>query len=207
MTTGYASSASMTGEPPPVVLDATAFVLLNAVHLKKLASTEQLASLLALAPTRLQAQLEWAAASGLLLSMPGGHMLLPEGSAAVQRHYRESYAALRSDTTVTQWYTRFEALNTRFIARLSVWQQAGGDEGALYKALEVIDQMAAALVALLPLIPRYADYRRRFAAALDQIEAGDSDMLCNPRRDSAHNIWFEFHEDILSVLGRPRDTT
>jgi hypothetical protein len=23
--------------------------------------------------------------------------------------------------------------------------------------------------------------------------------------DSIHNIWFEFHEDILTLLGRPRD--
>ena len=24
--------------------------------------------------------------------------------------------------------------------------------------------------------------------------------------DSLHNIWFEFHEDILALLGRPRET-
>ena len=202
-----ASAAGMTNDAPAVPPSAAEFALLNALHLKKLASTEQLASLLASEPASLRIALERAAASGLVLSMPSGHMLLPEGSAAVQCYYRETYAVLRGNAAVAAWYTRFEVLNTRFIARLSAWQQASGDQRSLDKALETVDELCAALTALLPLLPRYADYRRRFVTALDRIEAGDLDMLCNPRRDSAHNIWFEFHEDILCVLGRPRDTT
>ena len=29
--------------------------------------------------------------------------------------------------------------------------------------------------------------------------------MVSPSVDSVHNIWFEIHEDILTLLGRPRD--
>jgi hypothetical protein len=38
------------------------------------------------------------------------------------------------------------------------------------------------------------------------VDAGDASFVVTPTKDSVHNVWFEFHEDILSVLGRPRDT-
>ena len=58
--------------------------------------------------------------------------------------------------------------------------------------------------ALVPLIPRYTGYVRRFSAAW-LVDRGQRDFVCSPTIDSVHNIWFEFHEDILAVLGRPRD--
>ena len=190
-----------------VSLDAERFTLLNCIHLKRLATSEQLGDLLAMAPPSLQAALEDAASQGLLMSTSAGHMLLPEGTDAVQRYYRECYGALREAPLLSQWYSRFEVLNTRFIALLTAWQRDTGDVQALDKALTVVEQLSDALATITALLPRYADYQRRFTAAIDGIENGDNDLLCNPRRDSAHNIWFEFHEDILSVLGRPRETT
>jgi hypothetical protein len=190
-----------------VALDAERFTLLNCIHLKRLASTEQLLVLLNIAQPSLLAALEDAETQGLLMSTSAGHMLLPDGTDAVQRYYRECYESLRTEPVLSQWYTRFEVLNTRFIALLTTWQRDTSDEQALDKALTVVEQLSDALAAITTLVPRYADYQRRFAAAVDAIEGGDKDLLCNPRRDSAHNIWFEFHEDILSVLGRPRETT
>lgn len=188
-------------------LDDASFMVLNAIHLKRMASDEQLAALLDLAPEVIARCCAAAAEGGLVMSMPSGHLLMPEGTLAVQQHYREHYAEVRQDARMAPWYARFETLNSRFIALLSRWQRDASDEDALYKALETVEQLSSALDALCPLVPRYADYQRRFAAAVDAIEGGDVDLLCNPRRDSAHNIWFEFHEDILGVLARPRDTT
>lgn len=188
-------------------LDEAAFTVLNALMLKRMASTEQLAVLVGAGADVVETQLADAQAQGLVMSMPSGHLLLPEGTAAVQAWYREHYAATRVDPALEQWYARFETLNTRFIALLTAYQQGGGDDDTLYKALDVVEQLVRALGALLPQVPRYADYQRRFEAASAAIEDGDRDLLCNPRRDSAHNVWFEFHEDILNVLGRPRDTT
>jgi hypothetical protein len=189
------------------LFDDERFKVLNAIHLKRMASSEQLATLLDMSVDGVERCCVAAAADGLLMTMPGGHLLLPEGTDAVQQYYREHYAEIRQDARMAPWYARFETLNTRFIALLSKWQRDSSDEDALYKALETVEQLATALATLAPLVPRYVDYQRRFAAAIDAIENGDTDLLCNPRRDSAHNIWFEFHEDILGVLARPRDTT
>src|SRR6478672_11898080 len=35
-----------------------------------------------------------------------------------------------------------------------------------------------------------------------RIDEGEKEFVCTPTIDSVHNIWFEFHEDILSVIGR-----
>ena len=189
------------------LLDAETFAVLNAIHLKRMASSAQLASLLDKEENAIEACCARAAQAGYVMSTSAGHLLLADGTEAVQAHYREHYAELRQDARMAPWYARFEILNTRFIAQLTAWQRDNADENALYKALETVEQLSKALTALCPLVPRYADYQRRFAAAIDAIESGDTDLLCNPRRDSAHNIWFEFHEDILGVLARPRDTT
>ena len=183
------------------------FAVLNAIHLKRLATTEQVAAVTAIDTAELASVLAVAASAGHVLSMESGHLLLPDGTAAVRRHYHERYAALRTDPAIGRWYARFETLNSRFIALLSAWQQMGSDERQLRKALEVVDALCTALDELLPLLPRYVEYQRRFEDAVAAIDSGDTDLLCNPRRDSAHNIWFELHEDILGVLGRPRDTT
>ena len=55
-------------------------------------------------------------------------------------------------------------------------------------------------------IPRYGVYADRFATAIEKVDLGDRSFVTNPRADSIHNIWFEFHEDILAVVGRPRET-
>jgi hypothetical protein len=59
---------------------------------------------------------------------------------------------------------------------------------------------------IIPDIPRYRNYARRFTDSVALVDAGNKDYVCKPTIDSIHNVWFEFHEDILSVLGRPRDT-
>lgn len=189
------------------LLDAETFALLNAIHLKRMASSAQIASLLATDESAIDAGCARAALAGYVITTSAGHLLQPDGTEAVQAHYREHYAQVRGDARMAPWYARFETLNTRFIAQLTAWQRDNSDENALYKALETVEQLSKALTDLCPLVPRYGDYQRRFSAAIDAIESGDTDLLCNPRRDSAHNIWFEFHEDILGVLARPRDTT
>ena len=182
------------------------FVVLNAIFLKKMATTADIAGLSGIDEQTLSPILEQAASAELILTTDSGHLLLASGSQAVQRHYDEKYVELRNDPALLGWYDGFETLNRRFIAALTNWQQLHGDD-LLFKALDIVEQLCTTLAELLPQIPRYAGYQRRFEKALGAIEAGDADLLCNPRRDSAHNIWFEFHEDILCVLGRPRDTT
>ena len=55
-------------------------------------------------------------------------------------------------------------------------------------------------------IPRYGHYAARFERGLEHVDSGRIDYVSSPMVDSLHNIWFEFHEDLLAVLGRPRES-
>lgn len=90
---------------------------------------------------------------------------------------------------------------------MSEWQKSGGEERAERRLLRTVQRLARDIGALVPLVPRYAGYIRRLEHGVEQVDHGLRDFVCKPTIDSVHNVWFEFHEDILAVLGRPRDTT
>jgi pyruvate,orthophosphate dikinase len=54
------------------------------------------------------------------------------------------------------------------------------------------------------LVPRLAPYSTRLAAASARVQAGDSDWLLKPLIDSYHTVWFELHEELISVCGLTR---
>ena len=39
---------------------------------------------------------------------------------------------------------------------------------------------------------------------MEGIDAGRHELVSSPMVDSVHNVWFEFHEDLLRTLGRAR---
>lgn len=183
------------------------FAILNAIYLKKMASAQTVAEVTGLPADEVAARLDALAGAGSVLSMPGGAMLLGDGTAQVLETYQEAYAQARAQADVLQWYERFEVLNTRFIGQVSEWQQSEGDERVERRLLQSAERLVRELEALLPWVPRYARYQARFERSMDLVDRGERAYVCKPTLDSVHNIWFEFHEDILAVLGRPRDTT
>ncbi len=90
---------------------------------------------------------------------------------------------------------------------MTEWQQTEGDERVERRLLQAAERLVKDIGQWVPRIPRYAAYARRFEHSMDRVDQGQRDFVCKPTIDSVHNIWFEFHEDILAVLGRPRDTT
>ena len=189
------------------MLPDSEFTILNAIYLKKMAAAVAVAAATSLPEDAVTRTLASAADAGWLMDLPGGAMLLPEGTEQVLDYYRNTYAAVRADPTVVHWYDGFETLNTRFIAAVSEWQRSEGDERAERRVLQAAGRLAKDIAQLVPLIPRYGAYRQRLERSIDLVDAGSQDFVCKPTVDSVHNIWFEFHEDILAVLGRPRDTT
>jgi hypothetical protein len=182
------------------------FLVLNGAHLKKMATAKELASAVGLDAAVVEAVLDAAANTGLLMTAEGKHLLLPEGTNAVQEYYRTAYEALRYNELVLAWYERFEAINEQFIKQVSEWQSTDGDDRVQSRVIKTVERLAKNLQELTPLIPRYAAYIDRFGGSVARIDQGEKDFVCKPTIDSVHNIWFEFHEDILSVIGRPRDT-
>jgi hypothetical protein len=188
------------------VLSEQEFLVLNGAHLKKMATASELASAIGLDVAEVEATLNAAIGDDLLMAAEGRHLLLPEGTDAVQEYYRSVYEALRSNELVLAWYGRFETINEQFIKLVSEWQSTDGDERVQSRLIRTIERLTKNLRELTPLVPRYEIYVDRFNGGVARIDEGDKDFVCKPTIDSVHNIWFEFHEDILSVIGRPRDT-
>jgi hypothetical protein len=183
-----------------------AFLILNSIYLRKMASPAHISSATGLAPDAVQASLARFAAAEQILDLAGQVLLQPEGTAAVLAYYRETYGPLRAGDGLAAWYGRFEDLNAQFIKLISEWQKSDGDERMQGRAIRVVERLTKALREIEPAIPRYAGYVRRFEASVGLVDQGKRQFMCDPTVDCVHNIWFEFHEDILAVLGRPRDT-
>lgn len=182
------------------------FIVLNGVHLKKMATVEDVANAVGLDVLAVGSVLATAANAGLVMALDGKHLLLPEGTSAVHEYYGTAYDALRSDEAVLAWYRRFEATNRQFIRLVSEWQSSSGDERVEARVIGVVERLIKNLQEIIPLVRRYENYVKRLEASIVRIDDGDKGFVCNPTVDSVHNIWFEFHEDILTVIGRPRDT-
>ncbi|GLR91703.1 hypothetical protein [Bradyrhizobium iriomotense] len=182
------------------------FLVLNGVHLKKMATAKELASAVGLEVPVVEAVLNAAAGNDLLMVAEGKHLLLQDGTNAVQEYYRTVYGPMRSNDRVLEWYDRFETINEQFIKQVSEWQSTDGDERVQSRMIKTVERLTKNLQELTPLLPRYEIYVARFNASVTRVDQGDKDFVCKPTIDSVHNIWFEFHEDILSVIGRPRDT-
>ena len=192
------------------MLSDTSFVALNAIHLKKTvtaATAATIADVTALPAETVSQRLVAATDEGWILDLPTGVKLLPEGAEQVLAYYRDVYADVRIDPSLIGWYENFETLTTRFMAAVSKWQRSEGDEHVERCLLQAAERLLRDIGLLVSQIPRYATYMRRLERSMDRVHSGLRDFICKPTVDSMHNIWFEFNEDILAVLGRPRGTT
>lgn len=183
------------------------FAVLNAIYLKKMATAATISDITALPADEVSEQLARAQEAEQIMTLPDGAMLLPAGTQAVLEFYHQTYAGVRAEPQTVHWYENFETLNSRFIAAVTDWQRSEGDERVERKLLQCAERLSKDIGALEPKVPRYAEYVRRFERSMDRVDQGQREYVCKPTIDSVHNIWFEFHEDILAVLGRPRDTT
>lgn len=189
------------------MLSENEFVVLNAIYLKKMATAATISDITSLAPDEVSERLARAQQAEQIIALPDGAMLLPAGTQAVLEFYHRQYAGIRAEPQTVHWYENFETLNSRFIAAVTDWQRSEGDERVERKLLQCAERLSKDIGALVPKVTRYAEYVRRFERSMDRVDQGQRDYVCKPTIDSVHNIWFEFHEDILAVLGRPRDTT
>jgi hypothetical protein len=186
------------------MLTETAFLVLNALYLKKMGDLKAVVECVRLPEDTVQSALALAAQNGEILPVNGEYLLDVSGRRAVLEYYEVAYREKR--TAVNEWYEKFEILNAQFLRLVSEWQTSDGDGRVLTQLLKVVERQMAALRKIEPEIPRYGVYADRFLTATERVDLGDRSFVTNPRADSIHNIWFEFHEDILAVVGRPRET-
>ena len=200
------------------VLDKTDYDVLNVVALKKMASAPAIAEQCGLAESDVEIVLAGLTEQGLVVVAAGSAFPANDAEPALATAAAHYYAGLRSDAGVGDLVQRFETVNAQFLTTMSSWQQidVGGrkvanDHGdAAYddKVIGRLDKLVARLGPLLDALgghdARFGTYRRRFAAAMAGIDEGRHELVSSPTQDSVHNVWFEFHEDLLRTLGRER---
>jgi hypothetical protein len=182
------------------------FLALNAVFLRKMGGVEAISECCGLDRGAVQAMLGQALGDGLVVDIDGEFLLDDTGRRAVLQFYDQVYGPLRTSAKVIEWYGQFETLNAQFLKLISEWQTSGGEHRVLTQLLRVVDRHITAIRRIEDVIRRYRTYAARFTVAMDRVDLGDVTYVTNPLADSIHNIWFEFHEDILAVIGKPRET-
>jgi hypothetical protein len=192
--------------------------VLNVLALKKMADAAAIAAVTGTTADDVERRLATLAGDGLAVVAGGAALPTDDAEPALAATAAEVYGPVRADEGVTGLVERFETTNTQFLGAMSSWQQVevGGRKvtndhtDAAYDG-RVITRIERLVGRLEPLIDalaghdeRFTGYSRRFTAALEGIDGGDHDLVSAPTRDSVHNVWFEFHEDLLRTLGRER---
>ena len=199
-------------------LSRTDYDVLNVVVLKKMATAKAVTAASGVEAARVSAVLAGLADRGLLVVAAGAALPTDDAEAALAAAAADRYATVRADGEVAALVDRFETVNGQFLKAMSAWQQVDvggrkvandhGDPDYDAKVVDRLDKLVARLQPLLDALAghdeRFARYPQRFAAALAEVDAGDHELVSTPTRDSVHNIWFEFHEDLLRTLGRER---
>ena len=196
----------------------TGYTVLNAVALKKMATPAQLSAATDVPEAAVRAALGDLAASGAIVMVGDAALPSDEATEVLAASATVRYAEVREDPEVHEMAERFETVNTQFLQTISAWQlvDVGGKKvandhsDADYdgKILDRLDKQVGRLSRLIAVLEardgRFSAYVRRFGVAGDAVARGDVDLVSSPTRDSIHNIWFEFHEDLLRTLGRAR---
>ena len=196
----------------------TEFEVLNVVALKGMCRTRAMADLLALPESAVEETVA-ALERGDLIGR-AGELLLPTDAAepALVAFAVAAYGDLRSDAESDGLHERFERINAQLLQTMAAWQQidVGGhnvandhsdrdyDEKVITRAGKLVERLKRIAGALGEHDPRFLRYGDRFDAALDRVDRGERDYLSSPVLESVHNIWFEFHEDLLRSLGKAR---
>lgn len=140
--------------------------------------------------------------------------LTHEGRERLAELVAAERAAVDQDA-LAKLYEEFDVHNTNLKQIISDWQLLDGNPNdhtdATYDRT-VIDRMhalenefASLRNRVADLAPRLTQYSVRFQNALAQIDAGDTTYVARPITDSYHTVWFEFHEELIGLLGLSRE--
>ena len=196
----------------------TEFEVLNVIVLKGMCRIRAVAEVLALPESAVEETVA-ALERGDLIGR-AGELLLPTDAAepALVAFAAAAYGDLRSDAESDGLHERFEKINAQLLQAMAAWQQidVGGhkvandhsdrdyDEKIITRAAKLIERLKRIAGALSDHDPRFLRYGERFDAALDRVDRGEREYLSSPGLESVHDIWFEFHEDLLRSIGKAR---
>jgi len=190
-------------------------VLLQVLHVKGRATLDALAAAVQTDPSDVVARF---VADGLVEDSRFGYKL----TTAARRRVDELYAQEREHArpVIDDVYTAFEPINDEVKQIVTDWQMRpiGGeltvndhadpryDQAVIARLRSTDARVAASLSPLTVALPRFALYPERLGRALALLDDGDHSMLAAPLKDSYHTVWFELHEELITLADRTRST-
>ena len=148
-----------------------------------------------------------------------GWSLTDRGRAEDDRLLALELAESGAHAVVEEAHEVFGPLNARLLQACTDWQLLPTEDDRLApnkhadadwdaRVLEELGMLGGELTPLVAslaaVLARFDGYDTRFARALEQARAGQSEWVAGTGIGSCHAVWMELHEDLLSTLGIPR---
>ncbi len=176
------------------------------------------AGLLGIDAGRVDRALRDLVATGRASEVRGEFVLVPAARMALDAEYSRHYGDLRANPDVVLAYEEFEGINLDFKALIGEWQTvrlAGEivpndhadverDDRVLRRLEQLHGRADRVLERLARHLPRLGIYRDRLRRALGRARSYEIEYVSGARIESYHTVWFELHEDMLRLMGRPR---
>jgi pyruvate,orthophosphate dikinase len=197
-------------------LTAHEFEVLNYLDIRKsIAGPEPVKTATGLNSEEVRAILERFERRGYFLS---DEMRITSWGEEAARSYRQNELGEAERNRLVAAYGDFDRVNSKVKQLVTDWQirRIGGlqvvndhtdqeyDFMILSRLFDLRGQTERIFSELLPIVGRYGSYRKRLDLAVEKIKEGNPDYLSKPSLDSYHTVWFEFHEDLLNLMGKKR---
>ena len=191
--------------------------LLRCLMLKGQARIEIVCQALDLPAAALSDRLGNLSSAGLCEQTKLGWRLTPAGRSRVEDGLRAERDAAGQDSAEAL-YADFLPLNASFKQIAFDWQMrslngesiandhsdAAYDEAVIARLAAAHETLRAYLTRVAALASRFCTYEKRFETALQRLRAGERRYFAAPLIDSYHTVWFELHEDLISLAGLTR---
>jgi len=144
--------------------------------------------------------------------------MLTELGRQASNFFRQSEITHSEREQLEKIYKEFAEINDEFKKLTHDWQMVkigdsyvpndhsdpNYDFEVLGRLFDIHQEASRVLRSLTKLIGRYELYRSRLDQAIDRLKSCEFDYFAKPTIDSYHTVWFEFHEDLLKLLGVER---
>ena len=191
------------------------FTLLRLAELKGRASADILAEALTVPANVAENYYLPLCGRGLCSKSGSGFSVTEKGRNQLQALLSEERAHADPAAVVTL-YEDFCVFNANLKQIMTAWQirpdgalndhsDSEYDRGVLQRLADLHARVGPLLRRLAQLSPRLAAYENRLGRAAARIAAGDRRYVARIIADSYHTVWFELHEDLLSLAGLKRE--
>ena len=177
--------------------------VLRTLRLKGRATTDELVAATGADPESVESIAGGLLESGGAKEMRGALVLLPPARERLEALLAAEREGIDQDA-LRALYEEFTDVNGDFKVLATDWQLRDND-------VAVLDRLPGIHARVIPIIgrvaqqsPRLARYGDRLTAALNKVQGGEHEWLLKPLIDSYHTVWFELHEELISLAGLTR---